>query len=693
MNNIIEGLNKEQIDAVLTESKRVLILAGAGSGKTKTITSRIIHLLKNESVPPEKILALTFTNKAAGEMKSRIESITGEVPGLLIKTFHSFGAYFLRRTAEAVGRKQNFIIYDEDDSKKIIDKVLSGFQINKSDYNKYRKWVKNFKQKIEKDVLEDDTQFIEVYKSYNEQLKLNNAFDFEDLILQPVKILMEKGSIYTYYRKKLQYILVDEYQDTNYTQYSLLKELTDDNSNLMVVGDEDQSIYKFRGADVNIILNFPKDYANTHIIKLEKNYRSTSNILNLANTVISHNINRLGKNLYAENGEGENVKVLENEDDYSEAQAVAHIIRRDEMAYVDTAILVRTNNQTRVFEQVFMKSGIPFKIVAGVGFYDREEIKDCLSILRWLSNNSDSVAFERFANKPSRGIGKKSLDIFLSAVAHSFDGDIMKALCLIETISGITGKALAGFKELRNVLLEKDDIVSFKYLSDSLEWFLDALRISEYFKNIDDSDGSDRIGNIRELMMTLENVDPGVESITAYLEDNALVSQTDQLDNSDAIKILTVHNAKGLEFSNVFICGVERDIFPHCNSVIEDEDGIEEERRLFYVAITRAKHLLYIMYANSRSIYGVRKSTGKSLFLTQIPSDLIELIKIKKNDSMDFENCIFQVGEIVRSKDYGSGRVLSLRKSGKYDLALIDFFDYSQVEVIVQFAKLEKIDD
>ena len=426
------------------------------------------------------------------------------------------------------------------------------------------------------------------------------------------------------YQDKFRFILVDEYQDTNYTQYSLLKELTDDNSNLMVVGDEDQSIYKFRGADVNIILNFPKDYANTHIIKLEKNYRSTSNILNLANAIISHNINRLGKNLFAENGEGENVKLLENDDDYAEAQAVAHIIRRDEMAYADTAILVRTNNQTRVFEQVFMKSGIPFKIVAGVGFYDREEIKDCLSILRWLSNNSDSVAFERFANKPSRGIGKKSLDIFLSTVAHSFDGDIMKALCLIETISGITGKALAGFKELRNVLIEKDEIVSFKYLSDSLEWFLDALRISEYFKNIDDSDGSDRIGNIRELMMTLENVDPGVESITAYLEDNALVSQTDQLDNSDAIKILTVHNAKGLEFNNVFITGLEDGLFPHERSGDTLPEDQEEERRLFYVALTRAKEKLFLSFANFRTIFGSRQINSPSVFITDLPRDLLE---------------------------------------------------------------------
>lgn len=691
MYDLLDGLNPEQVDAVITDKQHVLILAGAGSGKTKTITSRVMHLLKNEQVLPQKILALTFTNKAAGEMRSRVEKSIGETPGLLIKTFHSFGALFLRKFPEGSGRKQNFIIYDDDDSTKVLNRILSEEDIPKSDHNIVKSWVRRYKQNLEKEVTDTSDEFIEIYNKYNAELKLNNAFDFEDLILFPVKILAMKTQVYEYYRRKFEHILVDEYQDTNYSQYMLLKLLKNDNANLMVVGDEDQSIYKFRGADVNIILNFPKDYSDTQIIRLEKNYRSTENILNVANSIISNNINRLGKTLVSVIGAGEKVIVIENENDYKEGETVAFLIRKNGFDYGDTAVLVRTNNQTRIIEQSFRHAGIPYIIVSGVGFYDREEIKDALAILRWISNNADRIGFERFVNKPSRGIGKKSLDIFFASVAMQFGGDILKALDNVDNIKGINGKAAAGLKFVRDVFEEIDFLVKYNSPDFVLGHFLDKLGLIEYYRNIDNVEGSERIDNLREMVASLENVAPGVENLTAYLEDNALISQSDKIDDENTVKVMTVHNAKGLEFKNVFITGVERDIFPHSNSVNEDPDGMEEERRLFYVAITRAKERLFLLYANARSIYGVYRGTGKSEFIDEIPPHLIELINIKKN--VTGKMIQLELGDMVKHKDYGRGKVLNLRISGKYHLALIDFYDHSCAEVVLELTKLEKIDD
>lgn len=693
MNNIIEGLNPEQADAVLTDSKRVLILAGAGSGKTKTITARIVHLIRNENISSDQLLALTFTNKAAGEMRERIESSAGDVSGLLIKTFHSFGAYFLRRSSTAVDRKQNFIIYDQDDSKKIIDKILSEFEIIKQDFPEYRRNIQFFKQNLEDENSVNLPFFFDIYKKYEDTLRINNAFDFEDLILKTVKILESESGFSKYFKNRFKYILVDEYQDTNFSQYTMLNNLTGIDSNIMVVGDEDQSIYKFRGADLNIILNFPKDNPDTKIIRLEKNYRSTDNILSVANSIISNNYNRLGKKLFAVNGSGDSVKVIENRDDYGEAENAAKIIRNENLSYNKTAILVRTNNQTRVFEQIFMKYGMPFKIVAGVGFYEREEVKDCLSILRWISNNFDSVSFERFANKPSKGIGAKTMALFLTAVSLKYKGNILEALSDVSSINGIKGKSLDAFKKIYDILSLSEEILNYRKLSDSLEVILDKLGLLEYYLKTDKINNTDKISNIREFLMTLRNVEPGLDALTAYLEENALISQSDSLDDENSIKILTIHNAKGLEFDNVFICGIENDIFPHCNSISDDPDGIEEERRLFYVAITRARVKLYLMYCNSRMIFGTSKQTGISPFIKEIPEELIELIKIKKNDNNSSTNLLCCIGDMIKSNQYGVGRVISLRKSGRYDLALIDFFDYGEIEVILQFVKLEKIDD
>lgn len=686
------NLNREQMDAVLTEVKHVLILAGAGSGKTRTITSRIIHLLKNLKVHPSKILALTFTNKAAGEMKERVINRVGEQPGLLLKTFHSYGAMFLRRHAEGAGRRKNFIIYDDYDANRLVELACADHDLARSDLQKMKKWIKKYKQNLEDESLVPDENHLAVYQEYNRALLKYNAFDFEDLILWTVKLLSEEKGIADYYRNRYEHILVDEYQDTNCSQNKLLSLLSGEN--LMVVGDEDQSIYKFRGAEVDLILQFPNVYSDTQIIRLEQNYRSTGNILRAANAVIANNQGRLGKTLYSTKGDGSKIRVLESGNETEEAVWIAKCIRSENYKYADTAILVRINAQTRVIEEQLRAADVPYLIVGGISFYEREEVKDGIALLRWFSNPYDRVAFERFANKPSRGIGKKSMEEFLSFAGAECGGNLLEALSKREQ-SSVKGKALKGLEELYHLLFDYEKVFADHSLQETFFSYLERLRIIEYYTNIDRVEGTERVDNLGELVNALEHLPAGLESISVFLEENALVAQADRIDDGNSVKVMTIHNAKGLEFDHVFISGLERELFPHMNSLIEYfQEGLEEERRLFYVAVTRAKENLFLCYTASRFIHGTRRCCARSQFLDEIPEEFMELIKTQKsvrNEPFDFSE--IRLGDMVKHREYGNGKVLNLRMSGRYHLAVIDFYDYSTVEVILEYTRLEIVDD
>lgn len=683
-------LNEQQNLAVTTNSKHVLILAGAGSGKTKTITQRYIYLIKELGVHPSSILALTFTNKAVKEMKERIFLEIGDDKSLFIKTFHSFGALFLRREYYYSGRAVNFQIYDTDDSKKVVGDVLKKNGYQKGQATAYLKDIREYKQDLASGNFESFMpDFSEIFGQYQEELKLCNAFDFEDLIVEPIKILTEYEEIRYKYRHSFQYLLIDEYQDTNSAQYRLLSLLTDDHTSIMAVGDEDQSIYKFRGADVGIILNFTNDYKNSEIIKLEENYRSTEQILNLANSIISNNQNRIGKRLFSRIKSGDKPVILECNSDFEEAHKIASEIISKKYRFTEAVILVRTNNQTRVFEQVFQQYGIPLRVVGSVSFFQREEIKDVISLIRWFSNSKDRVAFERFVNKPPRGIGAKSLEKFYNHL-KDYDGRIDDALRDVGQFSDIPLKARKNLFELASIFDCLSTDIESNPLYDNVVKYLDTTGLHNYYEKRDEEEMRTRLENINEYVLSLKDVPSGKDALYQYLEENALVNLIDENnEGKEAVTIMTVHNAKGLEFDNVFVAGLESGIFPHSRSDSDIEE-LEEERRLFYVAVTRARHNLYLTYAKQRNLFGRTMDSYPSMFLHEIEPD-----HIKSDDKTDINrgNAGFKIGDIVKDRNYGKGKVKKIvKKSGKH-IAQIDFFEYGMLELVVEFSKLELVYD
>ncbi len=691
MEDILLTLNESQKIACTTNEKHVLILAGAGTGKTRTLISRIIYLVKNKNINPFNILAVTFTNKACNEMKNRISRYFNNNIEITIRTFHSFGVYILRNEAFMSERNKYFQIYDTDDSKKAIIEVLKKFGINKSMADKIYRWIQNYKQNLEKDSMTNfqNEEYFNIYKEYNEFLKKSNSFDFEDLILEPIKIFKKFPEILKKYQNKFSYILVDEYQDTNHSQFELLKLLNTENNFLMVVGDEDQSIYKFRGADINNILNFEKDYSNVRIIRLEQNYRSTSNILNTANVLILNNNLRIGKTLYSQNEKGSKIKIFESANETEEALNVMDYINTNNFIYNETVILYRTNNQSRPFEQIFNKYKIPHRIIGSIRFFEREEIKDFLSILKWLINPGDRIAFERFVNKPARGIGEKALNLFyLEAVNYI---DLFNALQNIERMKSLTAKQKETFLLLLEIFKDKDKFLNEKAVDKLGLYFFERLNLWEYYKNYDSTHDTDKINNLIEFLKSLEFKGKGIDVIVSVLEETSLTQPEDSIDeNNNKIKLMTVHNAKGLEFENVFIAGAEENLFPHINSC-DDESDFEEERRLFYVALTRAKKNIFISFCRERNIFGRFEQMNPSVFIEELPKDLLELNLLNKNVNSNID--FFQEGDIVKHKDYGKGKIIRIEKSSGKHLAKIDFWDYAFLELILEYTKLEKITD
>ncbi|OHD05404.1 MAG: hypothetical protein A2086_13670 [Spirochaetes bacterium GWD1_27_9] len=708
MNDLIELLNEKQKQAVLSESQFSLVLAGAGSGKTKTLTTRIIYLIEELYVNPRNILAVTFTNKAANEMKERVCSYSQKDLPLTVKTFHSFGAYILRLEASLAERNQYFQIYDDDDSKKLISEIIKKFDIAKSNLGTIKSWISKYKQCLEdysKMEYKDQT-YLEIYKRYNKALKDANCFDFEDLLLQPVKIFSNYEEVLKKYQRHYQYILIDEYQDTNLSQYQLIKYLVGQNNSLMVVGDEDQSIYRFRGADVSIILNFTEDFFGGEVIKLEENYRSTSNILNLANSVISNNKFRLGKELFTKGLDGDKIILFDCYDEEDEARKIISLILGEHLTYKDTAILYRINNQSRAFESILNKNKIPYTVVGSIAFYEREEIKDAISILKWLVNPQDKIAFERFVNKPVKGIGEKALVHFYEE-SQNFNNDLFVTMQNIDSVKNLTKKTKDGFIKIYEVFKDKESVIARKTVDELIDYYLDNLGLTEYFKTKDEKENTDKIANIKEFISSIKYKTSGLDTLLLFLEEFSLSASTlkDNGQNTGTVKLMTVHNAKGLEFENIFVSGMESDIFPHRNS-IHDEEGLEEERRLFYVAMTRAKRKLFISFCNNRNSFGYMEQKDPSKFLYELKIDYLELkylsksaintlgFKGNKTLSTNFLKKInFQIGDFVRHKDYGTGKIINIKEKNGKNLVTVDFLDYSLMDFVLEFTKLEKLSD
>ncbi len=639
--SFIEGLNPEQKDAVLHTEGPLLVLAGAGTGKTKVLTTRLAYILNNNNVRPWNCLVVTFTNRAANEMKERVRQFIGDtVNSVWLGTFHSICVKILRKYPELAGLKPNFTILGEDDQKRVIKKILQDNSIDEKQYTPQSvlEKISRFKDKgitIDKVTNEYKTNLTAfIYKEYQSRLIALNCVDFGDILLYVLNILMKNAEVLAEYQERFKYIMVDEYQDTNVTQYLLLRLLSQKYRNICCVGDDDQSIYSWRGAEIENILKFTEDFPEALTIRLERNYRSTANILTAASAVISHNSKRLGKTLkVAEHSpvsecRNEKIKVISTYSGDDEAKYIAQEIQKLKYGnydYAEMAVLVRTASQTRAFEEVFIKESIPYKVVGGLKFYERAEIRDMLAYFRLILQPSDDLAFERIINKPARGIGEKTVDKFRDRA--KIEGiPLYQAMANLIAEGGFSGKT-------RNALES--------FIRNMAEWrrLMQAVPLGEFAEQIADESGyiamleqdksveaPGRLENIKELISVMGDEET-YPNLAEFLEHVSLVIDNEYGDNSHKVIVSTLHAAKGLEFDAVFLPGWEEGIFPHQKCLdCGDDTAIEEERRLAYVAITRARKLLYILMAFNRKLYGQWQNNLPSRFLNELPPACIELI-------------------------------------------------------------------
>ena len=651
MSDLLNGLNDRQKEAVEYLDGPLLILAGAGSGKTRVLTYKIAYLLEKKIVKPWEILAITFTNKAAKEMKERVEELVGaEAQDMWLGTFHSVCVRILKREIELLGYSRDFNIFDEIDKDKVIKEVMKKLNIDdkiyptgliKAEISKAKEVMKDDKQ-YAKDAMGDfrKEEIAKVYTMYQQTLRTNNSIDFDDIIMLTVQLFLEHPDRLAYYQEKYKYVLVDEYQDTNKTQFLLISLLTAGTGNICVVGDESQSIYGFRGADITNILNFEKEFPSAKIIKLEENYRSTKNILNAANEVIKNNSSKIDKVLWTQNKEGEkiNYKTLNNE--YEEVEYVVETIddlcRKENKKYSDFAVLFRTNAQARVLEEVFMRTGTPYKLIGGIKFYARKEIKDIISYLKLINNKNDNIALKRIINEPKRGIGDTALDK-LDNMAQE------KGMSIFELIQD--NRNLAGLRSAGNIILFRDmmnDLMANKETFKVSDLIKRVLKVSGY-EDMLNAEGTKeteiRFENLMEFIgVAIEFENENAENtLEDFLDSIALVSDVDNLDEStEAVTLMTMHSAKGLEFDDVFLVGMEEGLFPSKRS-IEEDASTEEERRLCYVAITRAKDQLFLTNTKKRTLYGSTSFSLPSRFIDEIPDNLLTEDSIENKESREIK--------------------------------------------------------
>ena len=662
-------LNSAQKKAVEHKEGPLLVLAGAGTGKTKVLTSRIANLISTKSAFPSQIIAVTFTNKAANEMKERIINILGyEIPEMYIGTFHSISARIIRKNAHFLGLNSNFNIIDQDDQLRLIKRICSDLKIENPDLapKKIIHQISLWKDKLIKPDQQNfhNDDISKIYEIYCDELLRANSCDFGDLILHVIKLLNEQPQIQNYYNNKFKYILVDEYQDTNSSQYLWLRLLAQGHNNICCVGDDDQSIYSFRGAEVENILRFEKDFEKSTVIKLEQNYRSTKHILNAAANLINTNEKRHNKTLFTDQNQGEKITIIPNWDDTAEANNIiekieTHIIRRKPLENI--AILVRAFFQTRSIEEALISHAIPYKIVGGLKFYDRKEIKDMIAYLRIINSDSDNLALERIINTPKRGIGNATFAKF-NNYAKNENISIYETLKYFQENDLITGKSATALKEFIKIIDKAKQEINEKPLKETASFIANETGYLDYIKNDDETNSHVKLENLKEFFNALEEFN----DLNEFLEHVSLVNEVNEKNINDSINILTLHSAKGLEFNTVFLSGWEEGVFPHQRSIEESGNkGLEEERRLAYVGITRAKEKLFISYAQNRRMFNKWQSSIPSRFLNELPKESIEGYKNqqnlhKKSNKITITNEKFNKNEKVIHPSYGEGTVKSV---------------------------------
>ena len=672
-------LNPSQIQAIETINGPVLIMAGAGSGKTRVLTHRYAHLVKHHNVDVEQILAITFTNKAAEEMKSRISKLLNlKISPKWISTFHSLCVKILRIHGDKIGYKSNFTIYDQSDSNKVIRNCMSENNVDLKQYSpkRFQAHISNLKNSMISpgEALENAESFFEVkvaeiYSSYEKKLIIANSMDFDDLLIKTVELLQTNESILKFWSNKFQFIMVDEYQDTNFVQYKLVELLGSNNKNVCVVGDSDQSIYAFRGADIRNIIEFEKDFSNATVIQLDKNYRSSKKILNLANSVISNNPRKIEKNLWTDNEDGLDISSFRFRSEKDEARWVAEEVKSliDSSKENEVAIFYRTNSQSRLFEEELRMLNINYKVIGSVRFYDRKEIKDIISYLQFLVNDSDTVAFERIVNVPRRGIGESTVKK-IRAYLNESGKSIFEALESIEEIKNISPRIKGSLSEFKNLITELKSY-SLSGPSKSIQKVLELTGYKMSLIKEGTLESQMRIENIEELLNSAfsfenlyeEDIDEPYGMLRDYLESIALFSETDKLEDADRVLLMTLHNAKGLEFPNVFMTGMEENLFPHERSSQGDNSEIEEERRLCYVGITRAEKKLYLTHAWSRTLWGGTVYNLPSRFLEEGSShfDTVDFsLDTNQKDSTEIE---VGTGQKIIHEKYGEGLILEVQ--------------------------------
>ncbi|MFH0989732.1 MAG: UvrD-helicase domain-containing protein [bacterium] len=738
--SFLQQLNSIQQEAVKATNGPVLIVAGAGSGKTRVLTYRIAHLI-NCGVPPYQIIALTFTNKAANEMKGRIRTLVGEKADVLwMGTFHSLFARILRKEAEAIGYSRSFTIYDSDDSLNVVKKCIEHLNLSLQQFvpTSIRARISNAKNRLIgwKEYAEEATGLLEekaalVYAEYEKRLKQSNALDFDDLLVKPIELFKNHRKVLERYHDRFKFILVDEFQDTNRAQYEMIRLLGQRHRNICVVGDDAQSIYSFRGADIKNILDYETDYSDCNIFRLEQNYRSTKHILTVADKLIKHNIHQIKKNLWTENAPGDKVTLLECVDDKDEGYQISQLVQQEIVEggrnLKDFAVLYRTNAQSRSIEDVLRRNSIPYTIVGGIRFYERKEIKDVIAYLRLLANAADDESFRRVVNYPPRGIGDTTLER-LDVYARKRELPLYRSLDSISEIESLPDRPkrlLAQFKEFIDKYLSLKSKMSFSELSRSL---VDELGILRSYKDENTTESMARWENVQELLSAIteyadEHPDGTLES---FLEEVTLVADIDNWDETrNYITLMTLHASKGLEFPVVFIAGVEEGLLPFYPNQIESQE-LEEERRLFYVGITRAEQKLFLSKTKMRYRFGDLTYTSPSRFLSEIGEKNFELreststskyidwsegvgarLPMKKatqgkpktepsfaDEMPNYEEESQEVfhlkaGSMVRHEMFGRGKVLRLSGAGESMKATVQFEEYGVKSLVVKFARLK----
>jgi len=650
--NLLKGMNPEQEKAVKATEGPLLIMAGAGSGKTRVLTHRMAYLVVEKEVYPSKILAITFTNKAAREMRERINGILGNgtAESMWVSTFHSMCVRILRRDIDRIGYSKNFSILDSAEQLTVIKRILKDQNIDPKKFDP--RSMLNIISSAKNECMDVDTftsqinQFnpmektaAEVYKAYDKRLRKNQSLDFDDLIMTTLILFKRVPEVLEFYQNKFQYIHVDEYQDTNKAQYELVQMLAKKFGNLCVVGDSDQSIYRWRGADIQNIMSFEKDYPTAQAIMLEQNYRSTKHILKAANDVIQNNTGRYPKKLRTDNSSGENINVYKAYDEQQEAQFVVKTIQelmeKDNRTYDDFAILYRTNAQSRVMEEVLVKSNMTYTIVGGTKFYDRKEIKDLLSYLRLIANNEDDLALSRIINEPKRNIGATSFDR-MAMFALEQDRSIFDALREVDFM-GLPARAANEAAKFHQMIEGFSRMQEFLSVTELVEQVLDKSGYRNMLRNEKTIEAESRMENIEEFLSVTKAFEERSDdkTLVSFLTDLALISDLDKLDNEEDVSkgkvvLMTMHAAKGLEFPVVFIIGMEENVFPHSRS-IGDNDEMEEERRLAYVGITRAEERLYLTCAQSRTLFGRSGYNNPSRFISEISDEILEHVTLKQS--------------------------------------------------------------